>query len=89
MTAVNVKARDFKSTEDFIQYCQDQGACIEHDYGDNWTITTSRGSAHIKRSCKTLPIEKRGVLSYLAWGLGLLTAIGGVAFAIAWLMGVA
>jgi hypothetical protein len=84
-----IRAKDFKSTEEFIRFCQKQGADVEHDYGDNWIVRTSRGTAHVKRSCKTLPIEKRGVLSYLAWGLGLLTVFGGVAFVAARLMGVA
>lgn len=79
-----VREKDFQSTDDFIRYCEQQGAKVEHDFGNTWKVTTKRGTVHVNRNCKTLPIEKRGVLSYFAWGLGLLTAA--VVGVVAWLL---
>lgn len=70
-----VREKDFDSTESFIRYCEQHGAKVEHDFGNTWKVSTGRGTVHVNRSCKTLPIEKRGVLSYFAWGLGLLVVL--------------
>ena len=78
--------QDFESTEKFIKFCEAQGAEVTHESGNTWVVSTPKGNVRVKRSCQAVPKAQRGVLSYFAWGLGLLGVIGGV---IVWLMGVA
>lgn len=77
----NLLVHDFRNTDEFIQACeQDTNLVVTHVAGNTWRVTGDRGSVTVKRCCNDLPREQRGVLSYLAWGLGLATVFAAAIF---------
>ena len=66
---------EVRSTGDAIKFAEGRGACVKHETGKYYSVSTPKGTVHLADNCRTMPKQERELVRFWMWGLGLLVAV--------------